>query len=89
MVVIALSLLLVALTIVVLRLVIGPSIYDRILSMNLFGTLVIALLAMLSWLMQDATILDIALTYGLMNFIATIAILRYFREGSFAKASEE
>lgn len=88
MVVIAISLLLVALTLVVLRLVMGPSIYDRILSMNLFGTLIVVLLAVLSWRLNDTGILDIALTYGLMNFIATIAILRYFRHGSFAKESE-
>lgn len=89
MVVIALWLVFLAVAMVILRMIMGPTIYDRILSMNLLGTLVVVVLALFSWMRNDYMYLDIALTYGLMNFITTIAILRYFRHGSFARGSED
>lgn len=89
MVVIALWLIFLAVAMVILRMVMGPTIYDRILAMNLLGTLVVVVLALLSWMRHDYMYLDIAFTYGLMNFITTIAILRYFRHGSFTHGSED
>jgi multicomponent Na+:H+ antiporter subunit F len=63
----------------------GPTIYDRILAANLFGTLTVVLIALLSLEKQDMAYIDIALLYAMINFITTIAFLRYFRDGSFKK----
>ena len=74
---IGLAFLLLALALTVLRLIFGPTRYDRILAMNLFGTLTAALIALISFINNDTMYLDIALSYGVMNFIATIGLLRY------------
>ena len=76
-------LLLIALGLTVLRMVLGPTMIDRVLAVNLFGTLIVALIAVMSYLLSDYYYIDIALCYGLLNFIATIALLRYLKSGQF------
>lgn len=76
-------LLLLALGLTVLRMVLGPTMIDRILAVNVFGTLVVALIAVMSYCLSDYYYIDIALCYGLLNFIATIALLRYLKSGQF------
>lgn len=68
----------VAITIGLLRAVLGPTIYDRILASNKIGTLTVLLLAVHGFLAGRPEFLDIALVYALINFIGTIAILKYF-----------
>lgn len=57
----------------------GPTLYDRILAGNMIGTLTVLLLAVHGFLAGRPEFLDIALVYALINFIGTIAILKYFR----------
>ena len=57
----------------------GPSWFDRVLAINVFGTLTVSLLALISVLSELPGLLDIALLYGLINFISIVAILRFFR----------
>jgi multicomponent Na+:H+ antiporter subunit F len=59
------------------RAMLGPSIFDRILAVNSFGTKTILLIALLATLAGRADYLDIALLYALLNFIGTVALLRY------------
>lgn len=79
----SITLLLIALGLMVLRMVLGPTMIDRVLAVNLFGTLIVALIAVMSYLLSDYYYIDIALCYGLLNFIATIALLRYLKSGQF------
>lgn len=61
------------------RVIAGPTLLDRILAVNVIGTKTIVLLALVGFLAdRPGFYLDIALTYALINFIATIAVLRYF-----------
>ncbi len=60
------------------RAVLGPSIYDRILAVNMFGTKTVVLIAALGFLMGRPDFLDIALVYSLINFISIIGVLRFF-----------
>ncbi len=55
----------------------GPSVFDRILAVNNFGTMTVLLIGVLGFLSERPDFLDIALVYALMNFITTIAVLRY------------
>ncbi|GGY54803.1 monovalent cation/H+ antiporter complex subunit F [Parvularcula lutaonensis] len=71
----------VAMIIMLFRAIAGPTVYDRVLSVNSFGTKTVLLLAVLGFLMGRPAFLDIALLYALINFIATIAILKFFRYG--------
>ena len=59
----------------------GPEVFDRILAVNAFGTKTVLLIAVLNFLTGRPEFLDLALVYALMNFIATIAVLRFTRYG--------
>lgn len=61
-----------------LRAMSGPSLYDRILAVNMFGTKTVLFIAVVGFLMGRPMFLDIALVYALINFISVIAILRFF-----------
>ena len=62
----------------------GPTVYDRILAVNMFGTKTILLIAVAGFLYGRPDWLDIALVYGLVNFAGTIAVLKYVRFGNLA-----
>ncbi len=57
----------------------GPTLYDRVLAGNSFGTKTVLLLGVMGFLMGRPDFLDIALVYALINFTGTIAILKFFR----------
>ncbi|MCB9945008.1 MAG: pH regulation protein F [Geminicoccaceae bacterium] len=59
------------------RALLGPSVYDRILAVNSFGTLTVLLIAVHGFLMARPEFLDIAIVYALINFIGTIAVTKY------------
>jgi multicomponent Na+:H+ antiporter subunit F len=59
------------------RALMGPTVFDRILAVNLFGTLTVVLIALLGFLIDRPEFLDISLVYALINFIGTIAVTKY------------
>lgn len=71
--------LIVAIFLGLIRAYLGPTIYDRILAGNMIGTMTVILIAVHGFLAGRPEFLDIALVYALINFIGTIAILKYFR----------
>jgi multicomponent Na+:H+ antiporter subunit F len=70
--------LLVAMLLTLVRALAGPTIFDRILAVNSFGTKTVLLIAVYGFLTARPDFLDIALVYALMNFIGTIAVLKFF-----------
>lgn len=78
-----------ALTLVVFRAVQGPTVFDRVLAGNSAGTLAVLLVAVMGFLTGRPEWLDIALTYGLLNLVGTLAVLKFFRHGSLAHDAEE
>ncbi len=73
----ALTLLLVML-IALMRAYLGPTLYDRVLAVNNFGTKTVLLLAVMDFLGGRPDFLDIAIVYALINFISVIGVLRFF-----------
>jgi multicomponent Na+:H+ antiporter subunit F len=71
----------VTMALAVIRALLGKTVYDRILAVNVFGTKTVLLIAALAFLTGRTDILDIALAYALINFISVIAVLRYFEYG--------
>ena len=63
------------------RALLGPTVYDRILAVNTFGTKTVLLIAVVGFLTGRPDFLDIGLLYALINFIGTIAVLKFFRYG--------
>jgi multicomponent Na+:H+ antiporter subunit F len=80
---------LIALLLAVTRALRGPTLFDRVLAANSVGTLAILLLAAVGFLTGRPEWLDIGLTYGLLNLIGTLAILKFFRHGDLAHDAEE
>jgi multicomponent Na+:H+ antiporter subunit F len=66
------------------RAILGPTVFDRVLAGNSVGTLAILLLAVIGFLTGRPEFLDIGLTYGLLNLIGTLAVLKFFRHGDLA-----
>lgn len=63
------------------RALLGPTVYDRVLAVNMFGTKTVLLIAVLGFLNGRPDFLDIALVYALINFIGTIAVLKLLKFG--------
>lgn len=72
---------LVAMAMALARALLGPTVYDRVLAVNTFGTKTVLLIAVLGFLEGRPEFLDLALVYALINFIGTIAVLKFFEFG--------
>ena len=68
---------LVTMALAVFRSIKGPTVYDRILAVNAFGTLTVVLISVYGFLSERPEFLDLALVYALINFIGTIAVSKY------------
>ncbi|MGB5258842.1 MAG: monovalent cation/H+ antiporter complex subunit F [Woeseiaceae bacterium] len=71
---------LVTMALALVRALLGPSIYDRLLAANMFGTKTVLLLSVVAFLYGRPDFLDLALVYALINFIGVIAVLEFIRE---------
>lgn len=67
--------------IILYRAIVGPLIYDRILAANIIGTKTTILLTLIGFMYHRPHFLDIALVYALINFIASLAFLKYMETG--------
>jgi len=76
--------LLVTMAIAVYRAAAGPTVFDRILAANAFGTQTVLLIAVSGFHAGRPDWLDLALVYALMNFIGVIAVCKFARYGSLA-----
>lgn len=80
---------LMAMALTLIRALRGPTVYDRILAVNMFGTLTVLLIALSGFLKGRPDFLDIALVYALINFVATIAVLRFSEYGDIRSGRED
>lgn len=78
----ALIALLVTMVLALARAIRGPTVFDRLLATNTTGTVAVLLLATIGFLNGRPEFLDLAIVYGLLNVVATIAVLKFFRYGS-------
>lgn len=63
------------------RAFLGPTLFDRILAINMFGTKTVLLVAVIGVTSLDYSFLDVAIVYALINFISVLAVLRFFEYG--------
>ena len=69
----------VAMVLLLIRLLKGPTLYDRVLASNSFGTQTVLFIGVVGFMTGRPDFLDIALLYALINFVGTIAVLKFFR----------
>lgn len=81
--------LLVTIALLLARAVAGPTVFDRLLGANTIGTCAMLLLAVLGFLTGRPEFLDLALVYGLLNVLGTVAVLKYFRQGDLGDTGEK
>ncbi|KAA1259133.1 Na(+)/H(+) antiporter subunit F [Rubripirellula obstinata] len=74
---------LVTMSFALVRAMLGPTVFDRVLSLNMFGTKTVLLICVVSFLQGRTDFLDLALLYSLMNFIGVVALLRFTTQGEF------
>jgi multicomponent Na+:H+ antiporter subunit F len=67
----------------------GPTLFDRVLAGNFIGTSAILLLALFGFMTNRPEFLDIGILYALLNIIATLAVLKFFRHGDLSQVDEE
>ena len=80
---------LVTLGLALARALMGPTVYDRIAAINMFGTKTVLLIAVLAFMSGRMDLLDIALVYALMNFIGVVAVLKLVDYGEFHSSGKE
>ncbi len=71
------------------RSILGPTVFDRVLAVNSFGTKTVLLIAVYGYLTERPDFLDLALVYALMNFIGTIAVMKFTRFGDLAGMEDD
>ena len=70
--------LLVTMALTLWRTLLGPSLFDRLLAVNSFGTKTVLLIAVYGFMTGRPAFLDISLVYALINFLGTVAVLKFF-----------
>ena len=86
---VAMLALLVTLALALVRAVLGPTVFDRAQAANTIGTVALLALAVLGFLTGRPDFLDIAITYGILNLVGTIAVLKFFTYGDLGDPGEE
>jgi multicomponent Na+:H+ antiporter subunit F len=86
---VAAAALLVTIILALARAALGPTVFDRLQAANTIGTCAMLLLAVIGFLSGRPEFLDLALVYGLLNVVGTIAVLKFFRHGDLGESSEE
>lgn len=71
------------------RAFLGPSIFDRALAANAVGTVAMLLLAVIEFYTGRPGFTDLALVYGLLNILGTVAVLKFFRVGDLGEPGEK
>ena len=74
---------LITLGLALVRALLGPTVYDRILAVNMVGTQTVLLIAVVGFLEGRPDFLDIAILYALINAIATVAVFKFRAYGGF------
>lgn len=72
-----------------IRAFVGPTVFDRVLAMNMFGTKTVLFIAVFGFLTGRPDFMDIALVYALINFLGVIAVLKYAERAGNDECAED
>jgi multicomponent Na+:H+ antiporter subunit F len=74
-------LILLSIVLSVLRLVLGPTMVDRVVAIDTLTVISLSLVALYAHLSGRFVYLDVALVYGLLSFLAVLALARFLEKG--------
>lgn len=80
---------LITMALALIRAMLGPTVFDRVLALNMFGTKTVLFICVYCFATGRTDFLDLALLYSLMNFIGMVALLRFSQFGSFGDQGQE
>lgn len=80
---------LVTMALALVRALLGPTTYDRVLAANMFGTKTVLLISVIAFIYGRPDFLDLALVYALINFIGVLAVLEYISRRETENAPEK
>lgn len=89
MYIVAMAAILVTMALALVRARLGPTVFDRILALNMFGTKTVLLIAVIGFFTNRPDFLDVGLLYVLINFIGMVAVLRFSKYGHFDDTETE
>ncbi|MFD1207183.1 MULTISPECIES: Na(+)/H(+) antiporter subunit F1 [Sporosarcina] len=81
MLTIALILFSITIAIAVVRIILGPSMPDRVIALDMIGVNLIAMIAVISVIMKTKAFLEVILILGILSFIGTIAFSKFIERG--------
>lgn len=58
------------------RAILGPRITDRVVALNMIGTLVVLMICVISYLLEEAFLVDVAILYALLNMLVVVILCR-------------
>ena len=61
-----------------IRAVIGPRIADRLISVNMMGTMIMCIIAILGVIMNEGYLVDICLIYAMISFLAVVVLTKVY-----------
>jgi multicomponent Na+:H+ antiporter subunit F len=67
----------------------GPTIYDRIVAVNVFGTKTVLIVALISHITGHGDLIDVALVYALINFIGIVTVLKLVKTRDLGSATDD
>jgi multicomponent Na+:H+ antiporter subunit F len=81
--------LVITMALALLRAILGPSLYDRVLAVNMIGTKTVLLLSVIAFVLGRPDFLDLALAYALINFIGVLAVLEFFQDRALRRQAQK
>jgi len=78
---IALILVLISIAIAMLRVLLGPTVPDRVVGLDTINTLVIAGMVLFSAYKKEIIYIDVAIVYALLSYVTTLFIAKYLQGG--------
>lgn len=68
--------------IALIRIIIGPSLPDRIIALDMIGVILVSVVAVISVILNTRAFLEVILILAILAFISTIAFSRYIERGA-------
>ncbi|MBM7600811.1 multicomponent Na+:H+ antiporter subunit F [Virgibacillus halotolerans] len=89
MLIIALALFGLAVLITLFRVIVGPSLPDRVIALDMIGVILISGIATISILLETKAFLEVILILGILAFISTIAFSKFIERGVFIERKRD
>ncbi|MDY6838136.1 MAG: monovalent cation/H+ antiporter complex subunit F [Thermodesulfobacteriota bacterium] len=73
----------ICITIALVRVLLGPTVPDRIVGLDTVNTIVVVSMVILGAAFEEVLLIDVGIVYALLSFVTTLFIAKYIEKGSF------